>query len=335
MSKNNNIKQFINLMSNFETTSFLSNKYRDTYEKYYELKYYDDVDNNESRELEYELKHLNRLLCSCVYNDYDSLKKLSDSNGIQYKEKKGYKTIYNKLNKLINKNIYFYDASITLYSFLERNRIKLNHSENHADEKNYIDYYNSILSYKIYDDYLFYVLEIEANIIQKIENEIGKDKIELIKNNSKVKKILSDNYFRPLNKIIRKIIFSLENTEIEKNDYKQIQTMTKKILNKNFQNSFYVKDKSSIYELENLVKNLDLMIKKYSLITIINRKNMSNEEYLLNTILTNNSHVVENLLVELNEIIIIMLNDINNDVEKMLNNLKNREKTLFDTIIKK
>ena len=334
MSKKNNIKQFINLKSNFETTTFLSNKYCYIYEKYYNLKYYDDVDSKKSRELEYELKHLNRLLCSCVYNDYDTLKNLCDNSGTRYKEKRGYKTIYNKLKTLVNKKIFFYDGSITLYNFLKRNRIKLNHSENYDDEKNYIDYYNSILSYRIYDDYLYYVLEIEETIINKIENEIGKEKIELVKNNPKSNQIISDNYFKSFNKIIRKIIFSLKNTEIEENDFRKIKVILNNILNKDFQKSLLIKDKDAIDELNNLIKNLNSMAKKYSLITKVNHKNISNEKYLLNTIFTNNSHVVENLLVELNEIIIKILNDISNDREKILNNLKIKEIEFSETIIK-
>ena len=155
-----------------------------------------------------------------------------------------------------------------------------------------------------------------------------------MKNNPKSNQIISDNYFKSFNKIIRKIIFSLKNTEIEENDFRKIKVILNNILNKDFQKSLLIKDKDAIDELNNLIKNLNSMAKKYSLITKVNHKNISNEKYLLNTIFTNNSHVVENLLVELNEIIIKILNDISNDREKILNNLKIKEIEFSETIIK-
>ena len=324
MSKNNYVKLFIRIKSNFETTNFLSEKYYNIIEKYYDLKYDYEDDNDESKMLEYELKHYNKLLCSCMYNDYHILDKISDNKGIQYKNKNGFKLLYKKLYKILDKKMPFDDGKITLKDFLYRNRIKLNHSDNPTDEINYIDYYNSIISYSIYD-YLFDVLKIEEEIINKIEIKIGKDKIELVKNNPKSNQIIKDNYYKSFKKIINEILVNLKDTDIDTDDYKSIKKKTKILLS----------DDISINQLQDLIDYLNSIIQKYYLISKVKQKEKSNEYFLLETLFNNNSIIVINMLTELTEVVTKLLNDINANKEEMLNDLYNKKKDFTDTIIKK
>ena len=150
-----NVKLFLRLQGNFETTMFLVEKYSIVAEKYFDMKYDDDIDDDKSRYLENELKHYNKILCASIDNDIAILNTISDEKGEPYKNKNGFKTLYKKLESLMNKNINFDDGKIKIKDFLHRNRIKINHADSSKDEMNYVDYYNSIISYHIYDQYYY------------------------------------------------------------------------------------------------------------------------------------------------------------------------------------
>lgn len=332
MSKNNYIKQFVNLRCNFETTKFLSNKYYSIYEKYLDIKYYDDVDDDESKDLEYELKHFNKLLCSSIYNDYNCIERLSDSKGLQYKNKDGFKNIYKRLKRAMTKEIFFEDGNISLLDFLTRNRIRLNHPENKEDEKFYIDYYNLIISYKIYD-YLDDVIDIIEAIIVKIEKEIGEIKIRFVKNSQASNQIITINYFNSLSELIKEIMVKLKHTQINVNDYEKIRNETKILLNSKNQELMLNKDEETINNLKKLITFIELKIEKYNLISKRNQKKISSELYLLNIIFNNNSEIVVNLLVQLSEILNKILNDITVSKEKMLNNLLAKKEEFYETMV--
>lgn len=333
MGNNKYVKAFLRLKSNFETSAFLLEKYIRVADKYYGIKYDDDIEDHKSKYLENELKHYNKLLCSTIYNDYSALQKISDQKGNPYKEKQQLKPLYNKLDNLMSKDILFEDGKIKVKDFIYRNRIRINHPENPEEEMNFIDYYNSMILYHVYDEYLYDVINIEEEIIEAIEKDIGKEPIELVKNNEMSKKIVNDNYFKIYNKTINNILKSLKKSKIKKEDCTEIIKKVKSTINESNEKKLLDNDGKTIKEMEILIDYLSKMSEKYSLIAKNDIKQIGNEEYLISTIFDNNNHIVEILLTQLHEIMIKIFNDIKNSREKMLNNLYGKKREIDETTI--
>lgn len=329
-----NVKLFLRLQSNFETTMFLADKYSIVAEKYFEMKYDDDIDDDKSRYLENELKHYNKLLCASIDNDISILYTISDEKGEPYKNKNGFKTLYKKLENLMNKNINFDDGKIRIKDFLHRNRIRINHADNSRDEMNYVDYYNSIISYHIYDQYLFYIVDVEQKIIDAIEKSIGNDKINGVRNNEQSKKIISDNYFKAYRPIIKDILNSLKDSQMDNRDFNVVKDEVKKVMDEKIEKKLLDNDKDSLKQLEKCIIIFEKLVDEYSLKAKIDSNSISNEQHFLKAIFDNNNTIVENLLTELIEIMKKILYGVRGNKEKMLNNLYGKKKEISDTTIR-
>lgn len=329
-----NVKLFLRLQGNFETTMFLAEKYSIVAEKYFDMKYDDDIDDDKSRYLENELKHYNKILCASIDNDIAILNTISDEKGEPYKNKNGFKTLYKKLESLMNKNINFDDGKIKIKDFLHRNRIKINHADSSKDEMNYVDYYNSIISYHIYDQYLFYIVDVEQKIIDAIEKSIGNDKINAVRNNEQSKQIISNNYFKAYRPIIKDILNSLKDSQMDNRDFNAVKDEVKKVMNEKIEKKLLDNDKDSLKQLENCIIIFEKLVDKYSLKAKIDSNSISNEQHFLKAIFDNNNTIVENLLTELIEIMKKILYGVRGNKEKMLNNLYGKKKEISDTTIR-
>lgn len=322
MPKKNYAKQFNRLQSNFDTTLFLFEKYELIINDYYETKEYGEFD--EQKRLikrEYEIKHYNRLLCSCIYNDYKNIEILSDAKGNMYHEKKGFKSIYNTLDRLFRKKVKFPGKTMTIKDFVWRNRLIMAHSENTNEEVIYINMYSSMITGNLYN-YLRDILDCEKKLIKKIEIDIGEDSIRQSKNDYKSKEIVINNYFFDLNDRILIVCQKLKDSEMKSEDYKSLINKLNILKNKLFQLELLDKNSDSINKLNSLHNYLELLVNKYSYIAVSNTQNAHKERKLLESIFTHNSFVINNYLVELSEMIDKLLKDINNNSEEMVFNLK-------------